>query len=274
MPWFWDSEKPRLLCPRRTDSALGSSGKGWGTTDRAGEELTLTRDGVAKTVDIGALERFGLQNEPVEPGDVIFVPEGERRVLILGEVRSPGYHQFRPGDRVLDVIGLAGGLTTNALQEQVSLSRPTPEGTDIFMIDFSGLMDNRYLADNLHVQGGDVIIVPAEDRGVIVLGEVQRPGYYTYRSGDGLLDAIMLAGGFTQNANEERVSLTRQTGARPKLKVLISVCLWRMAFWPRTSPCRAAISSWCPAVNGTSWFWGKYAIPVTIPLPKDRALWS
>jgi protein involved in polysaccharide export with SLBB domain len=207
-----------------------------GTTDRAGEELTLTRDGVAKTVDIGALERFGLQNEPVEPGDVIFVPEGERRVLILGEVRSPGYHQFRPGDRVLDVIGLAGGLTTNALQEQVSLSRPTPEGTDIFMIDFSGLMDNRYLADNLHVQGGDVIIVPAEDRGVIVLGEVQRPGYYTYRSGDGLLDAIMLAGGFTQNANEERVSLTRQTGGETEVEGIDFSLLMEDGFLAQDKP--------------------------------------
>ncbi|HBG01083.1 MAG TPA: hypothetical protein DDW87_05860 [Firmicutes bacterium] len=191
-----------------------------GTTDRAAEELTVTRDEVAKTVDIGALERLGLQNEPVEPGDVIYVPEGDRRVLVLGEVRSPGYHQFRRGDRVLDVIGLAGGLTASALQEQVSLSRQSSEGTDIFMIDFSELMENRYLADNLPLQGGDVIIVPTEDRGVIVLGEVARPGYYTYRSGDGLLDAIMLAGGFTGSANEERVSLTRHTGESTEVETI------------------------------------------------------
>jgi len=191
-----------------------------GATERADEQFTLTRDGEVKTIDLGALERLGLQNEKVEPGDVIYVPEGKRQILVLGEVRSPGYHQFRPGDRILDAIGLAGGLTANALQEEVSLSRQTPEGTEISVIDFSELMDNRYLSENLPLQGGDVIIVPTADRGVIVLGEVQRPGYYQFRSGDGLLDAIMLAGGFTASADEENVSLTRQMETGPEIEVI------------------------------------------------------
>lgn len=129
----------------------------------------------------------------------------------MGEVRNPGYYQFRAGDRLLDVIGLAGGLTVNAQQDQVSLSRQDSERTEINIVDFSELMTNRYLTDNLPLKGGDVIIVPTEKRGVIVLGEVTRPGYYQFKANDGLLDAIMLAGGFTQTANEEEVSLTRQT---------------------------------------------------------------
>ncbi len=180
-----------------------------GATERASDEFTLTRDGVATTFNLGALERLGLQNERVLPRDVIYIPEGDRRILVLGEVVSPGYHQFRPGDRLLDVIGSAGGLTVNARQDEVSVSRQSPEGTEIIMVDFSELMTNRYLSQNIPLQGGDVIIVPTEDRGVIVMGEVVRPGYYNFRSGDGLLDAIMLAGGFTANANDEEVSLTR-----------------------------------------------------------------
>ena len=182
-----------------------------GATDRANDEFTLTRDGIATTFNLGALERLGLQNERVLPRDVIYIPEGDRRVLVLGEVRSPGYYQFRPGDRLLDVIGSAGGLTVNARQNEVSVSRQSPEGTEIIMVDFSELMTNRYLSQNIPLQGGDVIIVPTEDRGIIVMGEVVRPGYYNFRSGDGLLDAIMLAGGFTANANDEEVSLTRHS---------------------------------------------------------------
>ena len=191
-----------------------------GVTDRADDELTLTRDGEVMHVDIGALQRLGLQNEKVLPGDILYVPEGNRRVLILGEVRSPGFYQLRAGDRVLDAIGLAGGLTANALEDQVSVSRQSPDGLDITVVDFSDLMDNRYLAENLLLQGGDVIIVPRAERGVFVLGEVQRPGYYQFKAGDGLLDAIMLAGGFSASAAEEQVSLTRQMPDGPVIETI------------------------------------------------------
>lgn len=182
-----------------------------GTSDRSGEILVLTRNGEAKEIELGALERLGLQNEKILPGDVVYIPEGRRQVLILGEVRNPGYVQFRQGDRLLDAIGLAGGLTQNALEQEVSLSRQTEQGIEISVIDFSELMINRYLANNELLQAGDVIIVPQADRSVIVLGEVQRPGYYQFKAGDGILDAIMLAGGFSEAAQEEAISLTRQT---------------------------------------------------------------
>ncbi len=81
-----------------------------GAAERAGEELFLTRDGAAKRIELRALERLGLQNDRVRPGDVLYIPEGRNQVLVLGEVRSPGYFQFRAGgDRLLDAIGMAGG---------------------------------------------------------------------------------------------------------------------------------------------------------------------
>ncbi len=191
-----------------------------GAAERAGDELTLTRDGVVKTIDLGALERLGLQNDVVLPGDILYVSEGRRQVLVLGEVRNPGYYQFRHGDRLLDAIGMSGGLTDSALEEQVSLSRQSSTGIEITMIDFRDLMNNRYLAENVALQGGDVVIVPRADRGVIVLGEVNQPGYYKFQSGDGLLDAILLAGGFSDSANEEQVSLTRQGEGGTEIEVI------------------------------------------------------
>ena len=191
-----------------------------GTAERAGDELTLTRDGVVKTIDLGALERLGLQNDKVLPGDILYVSEGRRQVLVLGEVQSPGYYQFGHGDRFLDAIAMSGGLTDEALEEQVSLSRQSSDGTEITMIDFRDLMNNRYLADNVPLQGGDVIIVPRAERGVIVLGEVNHPGYYQFQSGDGLLEAIVLAGGFSESADEEQVSLTRYSEGNTEVSII------------------------------------------------------
>lgn len=182
-----------------------------GTTERAGDELTLLRSGVTRTIDLGALERLGLQNERVLPGDVLYVAEGSRQVLVLGEVARPGAYEFRRGDRLLDALALAGGLTPEAWEEQVSLTRQTAQGTQVFTVDFSELMTNRFLADNLPLESGDVIIVPRAARGVIVMGEVQNPGYYQFKAGDSVLDAVMLAGGLLESADAQRVSLTRQT---------------------------------------------------------------
>jgi len=182
-----------------------------GTTERAGDELTLLRSGVTRTIDLGALERLGLQNERVLPGDVLYVAEGSRQVLVLGEVARPGAYEFRRGDRLLDALALAGGLTPEAWEEQVSLTRQTAQGTQVFTVDFSELMTNRFLADNLPLESGDVIIVPRAARGVIVIGEVQNPGYYQFKAGDSVLDAVMLAGGLLESADAQRVSLTRQT---------------------------------------------------------------
>lgn len=182
-----------------------------GTTERAGDELTLLRSGVTRTIDLGALERLGLQNERVLPGDVLYVAEGSRQVLVLGEVARPGAYEFRRGDRLLDALALAGGLTPEAWEEQVSLTRQTAQGTQVFTVDFSELMTNRFLADNLPLESGDVIIVPRATRGVVVMGEVQRPGYYQFKAGDSVLDAIMLAGGLLESADAQWISLTRQT---------------------------------------------------------------
>ncbi len=181
-----------------------------GTGERAGEELFLTRDGVARRIELRALERLGLQNDRVQAGDVLYIPEGRNQVLVLGEVRNPGYFQFRVGDRLLDAIGMAGGMTENALAEKVSLSRRTDGETEISLLDFRQLMENRYLTHNELLQAGDVIIVPKAERGVIVLGEVRAPGYYRFGPNQGLLDAIMLAGGFTEDAQQDQVSLTRR----------------------------------------------------------------
>ena len=129
----------------------------------------------------------------------------------MGEVARPGAYEFRRGDRLLDALALAGGLTPEAWEEQVSLPRQTAQGTQVFTVDFSELMTNRFLADNLTLESGDVIIVPRAARGVIVMGEVQNPGYNQIKAGDSDLDAVMLAGGLLESADAQRVSLTRQT---------------------------------------------------------------
>lgn len=181
-----------------------------GALDRAGQKLSLIRNGETREIDLGSLMRLGLGNERVLPGDVIHIPEGQQQVLVLGEVRSPGYYRFSFGDRVLDAIGYAGGLLPAAAAQDVTLTRQANGETEIVSLNLEELMENRFLSNNLPLQAGDIIIVPKANRNVLVLGEVRSPGYYTITGRERVLDLLAMAGGMTDAAQGDGVKLTRQ----------------------------------------------------------------
>jgi len=180
-----------------------------GATDKAGQKLTLTRGGSTKEIDLGALTRLGLGNERLQAGDVLHIAEGQQQVLILGEVRSPGYYRFNIGDRVLDAVGYAGGLLPQAASDEATLTRQSDGQTEIVQLDLAELMENRFLSNNLQLQAGDIIIVPKANRSVLVLGEVRSPGYYSITGQERVLDLVAMAGGLTDAASGDSVTLTR-----------------------------------------------------------------
>lgn len=140
---------------------------------------------------------------------MIYVIEGRHQVLVLGEVRNPGYHRLEFGDRVLDGIAKAGGLLETAAADLVSVTRQTEDTAEVFSVNLELLEQNRFLDSNFLLEGGDVIVVPEAKRDVLVLGEVARPGAYTLRKEQRLLDVIAQSGGLTNTAAANAVQITR-----------------------------------------------------------------
>ena len=62
---------------------------------------------------------------------------------------------------------------------------------------------------NPYVQQEDVIKIPYAKRFFTVHGGVQKPGKYEYKSGDKILDAVTIAGGFHPDAVLDSISLIR-----------------------------------------------------------------
>lgn len=180
-----------------------------GPLESAGDEVLLTRGGQTMEINLGALTRLGIGNQKILPGDVIYVIEGRHQVLVLGEVRNPGYHRLEFGDRVLDGIAKAGGLLETAAADLVSVTRQTEDTAEVFSVNLELLEQNRFLDSNFLLEGGDVIVVPEAKRDVLVLGEVARPGAYTLRKEQRLLDVIAQSGGLTNTAAANAVQITR-----------------------------------------------------------------
>jgi protein involved in polysaccharide export with SLBB domain len=70
---------------------------------------------------------------------------------------------------------------------------------------------------SLLLEDGDILRVPTKDGLVLVSGEVLFPNAMTYDPGLGVEDYIKRAGGYTQNANVERIVLAHRDGSFAEL---------------------------------------------------------
>ncbi|MEW6169998.1 MAG: polysaccharide biosynthesis/export family protein [Candidatus Omnitrophota bacterium] len=85
---------------------------------------------------------------------------GGKRVIVLGEVHSPGVFKPQDNARILDVIALAGGYTKDAALGTVilirgGLSDPRPE-----KINLANIMKRGDLRQNVYIQPEDIVFVP------------------------------------------------------------------------------------------------------------------
>ncbi len=163
------------------------------------------------------------------PQVTIFVEELKSRgVYVQGAVENPGVYQIPGGGRLLDMIGLAGGLSGNANERAgrtIYVVRSNTEGSDDRIeIDTRRLVEQGDLTLNLRMQAGDIVMVPHEEtHRVYVSGAVEDPGQVEFSSTDGItvLQAITAAGGPTERANLKKVFVLRRgaDGSQERIQV-------------------------------------------------------
>jgi polysaccharide export outer membrane protein len=128
----------------------------------------------------------GLESYRLGAGDRV-------RVTVFNEPSLTGEYNITPGGALaFPLIGMvnAGGRTIDAVQQELT-----------------GKLAEGYVNDPR------VSVEVLTYRPFYILGEVNRPGEYSFASGMTVEQAIARAGGFTYRANEKTVFLRRQTGA-------------------------------------------------------------
>jgi protein involved in polysaccharide export with SLBB domain len=139
-------------------------------------------------------------------GDVIFVPEAQGQVLVLGEVARPGAYKLPREARLLDAIAAAGGTTARASLESVTvykdgaLAAGTTEPLGRGKVLFSGKV-----TENPRINPGDVVTVGSRMMNASVIGRAARPGSYELPVGSRVIDAVAAAGGVALGADRRSV---------------------------------------------------------------------
>ena len=126
----------------------------------------------------------------LQPGDVIFVPPIGATVAVAGAVKRPAIYETLGATTVSDVVGLAGGLTSEAFGQGARLERIDESRSRTVLA--VNLDDQNSAA--IQTRAGDTLLVPEVlpdvDNAVVLSGHVYRPGTYSWQPGMRLTDLI------------------------------------------------------------------------------------
>jgi polysaccharide export outer membrane protein len=179
-----------------------------GFTDRAapgGAKILRKRpDGAQDAIDVDLSDPRAREVQLAE-GDTLLVPRGNT-FFVSGEVRKPGAYQLEKSTTAFGAVTVAGGFTEKAGQSQAKLIRRLSSGQEqTLVLDLSGADP---AARDLLLRDGDTLLIPSGNT-FYVLGEVKKPGAYQLDQATTAIQAVAMAGGFTDKAAPNRTKVIR-----------------------------------------------------------------
>ena len=142
----------------------------------------------------------------------LFVKERvSQQITLVGAVQHPGTYETKATKRILEVLAMAGGLTSAAGDiAYVTRHKGDEKENQVFLVDIEELVENGRVDLNMFVQGGDVVFIPQCDV-VQVDGAVWQPGAVKIDGKMTVDEAIAAAGGLAQYADDEDIKIIRKT---------------------------------------------------------------
>ena len=139
------------------------------------------------------------------------------QINIMGEVVQPGTYALSAFSTVFHALYRAGGVNRIGSLRNVQLVR---DGKKIATVDVYEFIMKGLVQDDISLQEGDVIIVPAYEALVKMSGKVKRPMKFEMKKGETLALLIDYAGGFEADAYTKTLRMVRQNGVEYEVKTV------------------------------------------------------
>ena len=185
--------------------------------------IYIKRDG--KTVDSLDVYQFLFnptrsQDIYMQDGDYLFVPPAKHIIEVKGAVNRPYTYEAKTGESIAELIKYAGGYTTNAFTDVLTLMR----------IDYNAVKVNDVHKDHINstiVQNGDEIVVNTISNKlsnvVSVKGSVGVSGDYEFIQGEHLLDLLQKAKCIAEKTFMDKVYVVRLNKDRTKTHITVNL---------------------------------------------------
>ena len=153
----------------------------------------------------------GLANTTDASSDIRLTLGNSRTIQInvMGEVIQPGTYSLSSFSTVFHALYRAGGVSEIGSLRNVQLVR---NGRKIATVDVYDFIMKGRAQDDIRMQEGDVVIVPAYDVLVKIAGKVKRPMRYEMKKDESLSTLITYAGNFESDAYTHSLRVVRQNG--------------------------------------------------------------
>ncbi|GGF27585.1 SLBB domain-containing protein [Echinicola rosea] len=165
----------------------------------------------ARRVVKNRLSQFYADMQGSNPSTFMQISLGNVRsikVHLVGELRLPGTFTLSAFSTVFNALYAAGGPNENGTMRNIKVMRNNKLVATVDAYDF---LVNGTANMDLQLQDQDVILVEPYQSRVTLQGAVKRPMVFEVKDGETLREVMEYAGGFTDNAYKEKISVTRFT---------------------------------------------------------------
>jgi len=176
-------------------------------------KVTRIFDDNLRVVDVNA-DQFDFFQ--LKTGDRFSVEEiiekYNNRTIIKGAIYRPGIYSLSKNMTIKDLIAKSEGLKPDVFLKRVNIKRTNSDySTTSISLNLKEELDK----PQFNLQEEDVVTVfsindLSEESYVEISGEVSNSGIYPYSKNVSLIDLILNAGGFKDNATGKRVEITRR----------------------------------------------------------------
>lgn len=178
-------------------------------------KIRLVRSGkIEKEVDLYDFLLKGTSDGDVQlaSGDAVFVPVAGPRIAVDGEINRPAIYEAKAGERVSDLVELAGGPTAQAYLDRVTLVRFSNENLKE-IINITLNPETGAIHDPV-VKSGDSLFIPSIYKSiknyVVISGAVKTPSSYERTDSMTVRDLINMGQLQPRNVYYERANLFRK----------------------------------------------------------------
>ena len=147
-------------------------------------------------------------------------------VFLMGQIRNPGVFNLTDSTNILQIVARAGGVVEVPVRDRFNqiISQPADPTSMVllratgesFPVNLEKILKGDQ-SQNYILEPGDVLYIPSGTaRTIQVLGAVFTPGQHSINEPINLLQALTLAGGFTDMAAYKKVKIVRADPKNPE----------------------------------------------------------